>query len=80
MRLAAIDRDLGQMQDSSTRSRIRHTSQGDAAAANAAGGILMMEQGILRFLFFLLCAKRKLKKDILSWLHPWPPGLANKQK
>ncbi len=27
------------MQGSSTRSRIRHTSQGDAAAANAAGGI-----------------------------------------
>ncbi len=30
---------------SSTRSRIRHTSQGDAAAANAAGGILMENQG-----------------------------------
>ncbi len=27
------------------RSRIRHTSQGDAAAANAAGGILMVDQG-----------------------------------
>ncbi len=32
-------------QGSSSRSRIQHTSQGDAAAANAAGGILMVDQG-----------------------------------
>ncbi len=32
------------MQGSSIRSRISHTSQGDVAAANAAGGILMVDQ------------------------------------
>ncbi len=32
---------------SSTRSRIRHTSQGDAAAANVAAGILMVDQGLI---------------------------------
>ncbi len=34
--------DDARQQGSSTRSRISHTSQGDAAAANAAGGILMV--------------------------------------
>ncbi len=30
--------------------RIRHTTQGNAAAANAAGGILMVDQGSPKFL------------------------------
>ncbi len=41
------------MQGSSTRSRIRHTSQGDAAAANAAGVILMVDQGGIKRLHLI---------------------------
>ncbi len=32
--------------------RIRHTPQGNANAANAAGGILMVNQGCLKNLFY----------------------------